>query len=103
MTTTTASTIIGDDNNDNEKDNNGNNNNEDNNNKLIERKIALATEGFYYDYMNNRLKNIERKENIKTICNYLIAMNAEINPNIMYKKNQMQILCFLSEFHNNKK
>ena len=30
-------------------------------------------------------------------------MNAEINPNIMYKKNQILIICFLSEFHNNSK
>ena len=30
-------------------------------------------------------------------------MNAEINPSLMHKRNQMQVLCYLSEYHNNQK
>ena len=69
---------------------------------LLERKIAIATEGLV-NYVIKKLKSIKLKENIETLCDYVIAMNAEINPNIMYKKNQILIICFLSEFHNNSK
>src|SRR5919107_3565389 len=64
----------------------------------LERKIAIATEGLN-DYVVKRLSNLKTSENIETICNYIIAMNAEINPAIMYRKNQILILCHLSEYH----
>jgi hypothetical protein len=41
------------------------------------------------------------RQNIETICDYFIAMNSEINPSLMHKRNQMQVLCYLSEYHNN--
>jgi integrase len=90
----------------------------------LERKITIATEGLL-DYVIKKLRNlatvatatvtniITKKEkeiisaigrqNIETICDYLISMNAEVNPTIMHKKNQLQVLCYLCEFHNNQK
>jgi hypothetical protein len=87
----------------------------------LERKITIATEGFA-PFLIKKLKSLadnnnevaakikikikENKigrQNIETICDYLIAMNAEINPSLMHKRNQMQVLCYLSEFHNNQK
>jgi integrase/recombinase XerD len=91
----------------------------------LERKIAIATEGLL-DYIVKRLRSLEGKEttttatspspsiavvsaaaigrqNIEIICNYLIAMNAEINPAIMSRRNLLVVLCYLSEFHHNKK
>jgi integrase len=43
------------------------------------------------------------RQNIETICNYFIALGAEINPSLMYKRNKLQVLCLLSEFYNNQK
>jgi hypothetical protein len=123
--TTTATTV-----NDNITDSNSNNNNNnitrqikeqeernfyDNNSKL-ERKIAIATDGII-DYAVRKLRRLGvqsqgkrtaaastiGRQNIETICNYLIAVNAEINPSIMYKINKLQVLCLLLEFHNNQK
>jgi hypothetical protein len=77
-----------------------------------ERKIAIATEGLI-DFVikklrsldNNNTKIIESvgKQNIEAICDYFIAMKAEVNPTIMRKKKIMQVLCYLSEHHNNLK
>jgi integrase len=89
----------------------------------LEQKITIATEGFT-NYAVRKLRSLERKrtaattskskstatgvvivgrQNIETICDYLIAMNVETNPSIMNKKNQLLVLCYLSEFHNNQK
>jgi hypothetical protein len=82
----------------------------------LERKIAIATQGII-DYAVRKLRRLGvqsqgkrttaastiGRQNIETICNYLIAVNAEINPSIMYKINKLQVLCLLSEFHNNQK
>ena len=72
----------------------------------LERKIAIATEGqvnFVIKklrslYANNKIVGLQ---NIEAICDYTIAMNAEVNPSLMHKRNQMQVLCLLSEHHNN--
>jgi integrase len=69
---------------------------------ILERKIAIATEGLL-DYVVKRLRNIKLEENIEAICDYIIAMNAEINPNIIYKKNQLLVLSYLSGFYNDQK
>jgi integrase/recombinase XerD len=82
----------------------------------LERKIAIATQGII-DYAVRKLRRLGvqsqgkrtaaastiGRQNIETICNHLIAVNAEINPSIMYKINKLQVLCLLSEFHNNQK
>jgi hypothetical protein len=47
--------------------------------------------------------NIIGRQNIETICNYLIAITAEINPTLPHKKNILKVLCYLSEYHNNLK
>ena len=62
----------------------------------LEQKIKLATEGFIDHYVN--LLRRQSESNIEIICDYILAMNAEINPVPAYKKNQMQILCYLSEY-----
>lgn len=71
----------------------------------LERKIAIATEGLT-DYVARRLRKIgtrrsQQQQDIETICDYIIAMNAEINPSIMYRKNQIVVLCYLLEFNYN--
>ena len=79
----------------------------------LERKIAIATEGFI-PFIIKKLRRLADndgvavkeqvgRQNIETICDYLIAMNAEINPSLMHKRNQMQIICYLSKYHNNQK
>jgi hypothetical protein len=82
-----------------------------NDNDKLERKIIIATEGLI-PYAVKKLRGLEGKEgitttttsaaigrqNIETICNYMIAVKAEINPSLMYKRNKLQVLCLLSEF-----
>ena len=50
--------------------------------QLLERKITFATDGLI-NYVVKRLRNIGIRQNIETVCDYIIAMNAEINPSIM--------------------
>lgn len=65
---------------------------------LLERKIAIATEELINHFIV-RLRRLLRRQNIETICNYIIAMNAEINPVLARKKEQLQVLCYyLSEY-----
>jgi uncharacterized protein YihD (DUF1040 family) len=66
---------------------------------LIERKIALATEGFTADmFCKLVLKDRSRlsKENALTVCDYIIAMKREVNPRLSYKKYIIQFLSELS-------
>jgi len=75
----------------------------DNNDKylaLLERKIALATEGFTSrKFCELVLKDRNRlsKENALTICDYILAMKREISPRLSYKKNIIQFLSELSK------
>jgi len=39
-----------------------------------------------------KLKHRDTTKNIETICDYIIAMNAEINPSLMHKANQITVL-----------
>jgi hypothetical protein len=83
----------------------------------LERKIAIVTGGFL-DNVIKRLRNLELtkapqsssstanivgRQNIETICDYALAAIAEINPVLLHRKNQVEVLCYLSEFHNNQK
>src|SRR5918912_1195692 len=66
---------------------------------LLERKIALATEGFSrYKFCQQILKDRSRlsKVNALTVSNYIIAMKREINPRLSYKKYTIQFLSELS-------
>jgi integrase len=65
----------------------------------LERKIILATEGFTtHKFCQLVLKDRNRlsKENALTICEYVIAMQREVNPRISYKKNTIQFISELS-------
>ena len=62
----------------------------DNNNKL-ERKIAIATDGLQPQFIR-KLKHRDTTKNTETICDYIIAMNAKINPSLMHKANQITVL-----------
>jgi integrase len=67
---------------------------------LIERKIALATEGFTtHKFCELVLKDRNRlsEENALTICDYVIAMKREFNPRLSYKRGTIQILSELSK------
>jgi hypothetical protein len=55
---------------------------------LLERKIAIATEGFV-DHITTKLRRLQSKQNIETICDYILAMNAEVNPSLVF----YSILC----------
>lgn len=45
----------------------------------------------------------QSEANAMTICNYILAMRTEINPARHYKQSTIQVLCFLSTFHNQQK
>jgi|SRR5215211_7242972 integrase/recombinase XerD len=62
----------------------------------LEQKIKLATEGFIDHFVNLLRKQSEH--NMEIICDYILAMNTEVNPVLAHKRNQMQILCYLSEY-----
>jgi|SRR5215213_3428898 len=98
----------------------------------LESKITIVTDGFI-DFVIKKLRSLDRpiiiaaanattttitnnnhnnnynnynkigRQNIETICDYLIAMTTEVNPSLMHKRNQMQVLCYLSEHYNNLK
>jgi integrase/recombinase XerD len=64
---------------------------------ILDRKIVLATEGFTTNrFCEMVLKDRSRlsEENALTICEYIIAMNREINPRLSYKR---YIIEFVSE------
>ncbi len=66
---------------------------------LLERKIALATEGFTTNrFCELVLKDRNRlsKENALTVCDYIIAMKREINPRLSYKKYTIEFIAELS-------
>jgi hypothetical protein len=96
-----------------------NNNKENNNNKNknkkqqqlrssllleehLESKIRIITAGMI-NHFGNKIRRLQHTENIETICDYISAMNTEINPSIFNKQSYIQVLCLLSEFHNNAK
>jgi hypothetical protein len=70
-------------------------NHNDNHLALLDKKIALATEGFIiHKFCEIVLKDGDRlsKENVLTICDYVITMTREINPRLTYKRYNIQIL-----------
>jgi uncharacterized protein YihD (DUF1040 family) len=67
---------------------------------LLERKIALATEGFTtHKFCELVLKDRNRlsKENALIICDYVVVMRREVNPRLNYKRNTIQFLSELSK------
>jgi hypothetical protein len=66
---------------------------------LLERKIALATEGFTTHKLCELIlkdRNRTSEENALTMCDYIIAMKRKVNPRLNYKRNTMQVLSGLS-------
>ena len=66
----------------------------------MDRKITLATEGFTTNkFCELVLKDRNRlsRENVLTVCNYIIAMKREINPRLCNIKNTIQFLAELSK------
>jgi integrase/recombinase XerD len=55
----------------------------------------------FTDHFVRLLKKQLLESNIETICDYIHAINTESNPSINHKRNQLQILCYLSEFLGN--
>ena len=43
----------------------------------IENKIAIATEGFDFEYKANQIRNLSIKENAVSIANFLILLKNE--------------------------
>jgi integrase/recombinase XerD len=66
--------------------------------EALDRKIALATEGFgnlKFCELVLRDRNKLSKENALTICEYVIAMKREVNPRLSYIKSTIQFLAEL--------
>jgi integrase/recombinase XerD len=63
-------------------------------NKILE----VATAGLNHHFI--KLLNDQSKQNAYTISEYVIAMNSEINPSTSHREGQLKILCYLSDFHN---
>ena len=88
---------------------------DDDNNELlsIEEKIRSTTQGIEGENVDNntrhtssqlrKLYQSQSKENMLTICDYIDSLVNETNPVPMYKKTQIQLLCYLSSFFYNAK
>jgi hypothetical protein len=68
-------------------------------NEVLERKIAIATEGFITRFCESRLKDRNRlsEENALTIAEYIISMKREMNPRLTYVRYTIQFLSELSK------
>ena len=66
----------------------------------LQTKIDDTTNGFT-DYYRALLKR-QSEENILTIVEYIASMNVEINLSVLYRREQLAVLCYLSEFHHQK-
>jgi hypothetical protein len=70
----------------------------------LDDKIAAATEGIEGEHNNNihyvtaqlERTRLESEENTITICDYITSLVNETNPVPMYKRTQIQLLCYLS-------
>jgi hypothetical protein len=65
-------------------------------NKILE----LATIGLNQSFL--KLLKEQSKQNAFTISEYILAMNAEVNPSPSHKEGQLKTLCYLSDFQNQK-
>jgi integrase len=74
-----------------------------NNHQLVDldRSIEESTEGLP-DFFRNQLRCISNN-NAATVCNYIIALNREINLSQSYRKDNIKILFKFSKFVNNKR
>jgi hypothetical protein len=66
---------------------------------LLERKIALATEGFTTKFCELVLKDRNRmsQENALVLAEYIVAMKREVNPRLSYIRYTIQFLSELSK------
>src|SRR2546430_15888926 len=66
---------------------------------LLERKIALATEGFTTKFCELVLKDRNRmsQENPLALAEYIVAMKREVNPRLSYISYTIQFLSELSK------
>jgi integrase len=73
----------------------------------LDEKIASATYGIEGDNDNNNIHyvtaqlkrlQLQSKENTLTICDYISSLVNETNPVPLYKRTQIQLLCYLSSF-----
>src|SRR5215216_697550 len=80
--------------------------------ELLKQNIASITQGIeggdndtnnvhYISAQLNRLQ-LQSKENVLTICDYITALINETNLVPQYKRSQIQILCYLAEYYYNK-
>jgi integrase len=60
--------------------------------------LEAATAGLSHHFF--KLLNDQSRQNAYTISEYVIAMNSEINPSASHREGQLKILCYLSDFHN---
>src|SRR5207247_3691356 len=65
---------------------------------LLERKIALATEGFTTKFCESILEDRKRlsKENALVVAEYILSMKREVNPRLSYIRSTIQFLSELS-------
>src|ERR671910_3243030 len=66
---------------------------------LFERKVDLITSGLqprFSKYLRD--SGLVSKDNAVVICDYVLAMNTEINPSNNYRQTTIQLLVQLSKF-----
>ena len=66
----------------------------------LDRRIEEITEGLP-NFFRNQLRCISNNNAI-TVCDYITALNREINLSQSYRKDNIKILCKFSKFINNK-
>ena len=68
---------------------------------LFDRKVDLITAGLqprYNTYLKDESQGQISRGNALVICDYILAMNTEINPSNEYRKTTIQVLIQLSKF-----
>ena len=68
---------------------------------LFERNLQAITDGLP-KHILALLRRQKSKQNVVTIAEYIQAMKTEINPSASYRQAQIQVLCYLSSYHNSK-
>jgi hypothetical protein len=68
---------------------------------LFDRKVDLITAGLqprYNTYLKDESQGQISRGNALVMCDYILAMNTEINPSNEYRKTTIQVLIQLSKF-----
>jgi hypothetical protein len=68
---------------------------------LFDIKVSTITEGLLPCYAR-RLSQLPH-DNALNIINFIMSLNTELNPSQNYRRDHINVLCYLSKFYNNEK